>query len=304
MFSGWYSKDAILAAAFGFVVAPRNNIHFLLFLLPLITAGITTFYMFRMWFMTFTGKPKDHHVAAHAHEPPRLMTIPLVVLAVFSIFVAWGFPPWDAKESLLEHEMHHAQPAAVQADFGSDARLHDHPHPTKDVANQNSERANAAEYHDIVGIVALLVVAVGVSFALAMYYFKSLNPEDAKQQAPGVHALLWNKWYFDELYSAAIVRPGLVVGAALKWFDLTVIDGIIHGIAWLAVRVSKIDGWFDNNVVDGLVNTTARTVIGIGGWFRTFQTGYLRSYVLFLALGAVAIFVVVWFLVTYALAGG
>jgi NADH-quinone oxidoreductase subunit L len=284
LFSGWYSKDAILAASFGFVAAPHNHLHFLLFLLPLLTAGITTFYMFRMWFMTFTGKPKDHHVAEHAHEPPAMMTIPLVLLAIMSIFVAWGLPPWEAKSSILEQEVHHAQPFAVKADF-------------------DPEYLRGQEYHDVVGLAALIVVAIGVGFALALYYFHSLDPEDARQQAPGVHTFLMNKWYFDELYSACLVRPALVVGSAFKWFDTVVIDGIIHGLAWLAVRVSKIDGWFDSHVVDGLVNLTGRTVYSVGGWFRTFQTGYLRNYVLFLVMGAVAIFVAVWFLVTYAMAG-
>ena len=59
--------------------------HVLLFVLPLVTAGITTFYMFRMWFMTFTGKPRDQHVYEHAHESPWVMTVPLIVLAVFSV---------------------------------------------------------------------------------------------------------------------------------------------------------------------------------------------------------------------------
>ena len=60
--------------------------------LPLVTAGITTFYMFRMWFLTFTGKPRDQHVYEHAHESPWMMTMPLIVLAVFSVCVAWGWP--------------------------------------------------------------------------------------------------------------------------------------------------------------------------------------------------------------------
>src|SRR5205823_3715612 len=64
-FSGWYSKDAIVAQAMGF--ASQHPHHVLLFLLPLLTAGLTTFYMFRMWLMTFTGKPRDHHVYEHAH---------------------------------------------------------------------------------------------------------------------------------------------------------------------------------------------------------------------------------------------
>ena len=63
------------------------------------TAGITTFYMFRMWFMTFTGKPRDEHVHEHAHESPWMMTVPLIVLAIFSVGVAWGWPLWDPDAS-------------------------------------------------------------------------------------------------------------------------------------------------------------------------------------------------------------
>src|SRR5262252_3350234 len=93
MFSGWYSKDAVLAQAFGFVAVHKQ--HALLFILPLFTAGLTTFYMFRMWFMTFTGEPKDHDVYEHAHESPSAMTVPLMILAAFGVGVAWGWPVWN-----------------------------------------------------------------------------------------------------------------------------------------------------------------------------------------------------------------
>ena len=116
LFSGWYSKDSILAQALGFSYVHRQ--HLLLFLLPLVTAGLTTFYMFRMWYMTFAGTPRDHHVYEHATESPWLMTAPLVALAVCSLAVAWGWPIWDAKASWLEHQLHHAQPNSVIADFG------------------------------------------------------------------------------------------------------------------------------------------------------------------------------------------
>src|SRR6202043_3599861 len=108
LFSGWYSKDAILAHAFGF--AWVNPQHMLLFLLPLMTAGITTFYMFRMWFMTFTGQPRDQSVYEHAHESPWPMTVPLIVLAVFAVIVSWGNRPWIATESHLEATIHHSMP--------------------------------------------------------------------------------------------------------------------------------------------------------------------------------------------------
>src|SRR5262245_13911844 len=116
LFSGWYSKDSILAQAIGFVYVHPE--HMLLFLLPLFTAGITTFYMLRMWFMTFTGEPRDEHVYEHAHESPWQMTAPLCVLAVCSVAIAWGWPVWSAKDSWLEHKLHHAMPTSVMADFG------------------------------------------------------------------------------------------------------------------------------------------------------------------------------------------
>src|SRR5262249_18690845 len=152
-FSGWYSKDAIVASALGYVrVHPE---HLLLFLLPLVTAGLTTFYMFRMWLLAFPGKPRDHHVYEHAPQSPRGMTTPLVVLAVFSVCVAWGWPFFSAhfpflnpEASWLEHQLHHAQPASVQAEFGTlgvrggEAWLA----PNAKPAEQN-ERLQALEYH-------------------------------------------------------------------------------------------------------------------------------------------------------------
>src|SRR5438445_10143003 len=122
-FSGWYSKDAMLSQAFGFArVHPE---HVLLFLLPLITAGFTAFYMFRMWFLTFIGEPRDAHVYEQAHESPRTMTVPLVVLAFFSVVVAWGSPLYDPEASLLGKELHHSQPTSVMADFGAVAAIGD-----------------------------------------------------------------------------------------------------------------------------------------------------------------------------------
>src|SRR5205823_792353 len=148
-FSGWYSKDAIVAQAMGF--ASVHQEHALLFLLPLVTAGLTTFYMFRMWLLTFAGKPRDEHVYEHAHEAPRIMTGPLVVLAVFSVCVGWGwpffssaFPFLNPEASWLEHQLHHAQPLAVQADFGTTGT---EPGPFSGQPAIQSERARAAAFH-------------------------------------------------------------------------------------------------------------------------------------------------------------
>jgi NADH-quinone oxidoreductase subunit L len=298
LFSGWYSKDAILAHALGFsIVHPQ---HGLLFLLPLATAGVTTFYMFRMWFMTFTGDPRDHHVHEHAHESPWLMTVPLIILAVFSVVVAWGWPVWDAEASALEHHIHHAQPLSVQADFGS--------LPEEELANLPSltqERQFAQQYHGLAGAMATGLVLLSIIFAALVYWkpYQRLDPAETKEQFPGLYAFLANKWYFDELYSAILVRPALVVAQGARWIDTHVIDGFVNLLGRFGVVLSRFNGLIDACIVDGLVNVIADVAYGIGTRLRAVQTGSLRSYVLFLALAAVAIFVVMTYVVARALAG-
>ena len=78
------------------------------------------------------------------------------------------------------------------------------------------------------------------SSPLLLYYYRVLDPAEAKEQFPRVHAFLMHKWYFDELYSALLVRPALVVAHWCRWFDLTVIDGIIHCVARAAVLRGEV----------------------------------------------------------------
>jgi NADH-quinone oxidoreductase subunit L len=268
LFSGWYSKDAVIASAYGFVMTqPR---HLLLFLLPLLTAGITAFYMFRMWYMTFTGKPNDHHVHDHARESPPLMTIPLILLAIASVTVAWGYNPVDAEASLLEAHIHHAQPKSAAADLALEHKL-------------------AKDNHGFAGAMALGVVLAAIFFATTVYFSKKLDPTDALAQFPGVHRFLERKWYFDEFYSVMLVRPALIVAQWCKNFDMLGIDSVLHASARSTQAVARFHGHFDKGVIDGLANLTGRVFYATGSWLRNLQTGFLRSYVLFLALGAVVL---------------
>jgi NADH-quinone oxidoreductase subunit L len=295
LFSGWYSKDAIIAQSFGFVLEHPH--HVLLFLLPLVTAGITAFYMARMWFLTFTGQPRDEHVYEHAHESPWTMTVPLIVLAVFSLGVGWGWPLFSAEAfpyidphaSALEYQLHHAQHAAVYADFGIVSGTD----PFWEGGKPLSEaRVLAHEYAHQAGNFALGVVALGLLFSALVYYYRKLDAEDARSQFPAVHRFLWHKWYFDELYSALVVRPALVVARWCRLVDTKAIDGTVDTTAAVTVKVAKWDGLFDLNIIDGIVNLLARVTQTVGDWLRGVQTGYLRSYVLFLVLAAVGIFIV------------
>ncbi len=286
LFSGWYSKDEILAAAWGFSMTHHE--HFLLFLLPLGTAGITTFYMFRMWFMTFTGKPKDAHVFEHAHETPWMMTTPLILLAIMSVCVAWGWPLHQPEKSWLGQNLHHhSQPNSVETPKGP---VH---------VDFAPETKAATAGHLMVGVMALGVVGIGLAFALILYFYGVLDPADAKEQFPGIHRFLLHKWYFDEIYSVALVRPALVVAHWCKNFDTYVIDGFLHLMQKLTLLTSLWSGRFDRGIIDGMVNLFADVSYAIGAWLRTWQTGFLRTYVLFLALAAMAL----W-MIFYALAMG
>jgi len=275
-FSGWYSKDAILAEAIGF--AGVHHEHMLLFLLPLVTAGITTFYMFRMWFMTFTGEPRDLHVYDHAHESPWTMTLPLMALALMAWLFALGWYPWDASASWLEHEIEHAQPIAVSANF-------------------DLEHKFAVSYHEVTGLIVLVLVSLGFTFAVLLYYWRTLSAAETKEQFGRLHTFLSNKWYFDELYSAVVVRPALVVAHWCKNVDLYAIDGVLHAVAYATKWVSWLEGRFDNGVVDGLINLLGNVTFRTGVRLRGLQTGYLRSYVLFLVLALIGIVVALSYVV-------
>jgi NADH-quinone oxidoreductase subunit L len=305
LFSGWYSKDLVLVSSLSFVSLNRE--HILLFILPLVTAGLTAFYMFRLWFMTFCGEPRDHHVHEHAHESPWSMTVPLLILAVMSVIVAWGPNPFNVQGSTLEAIIHHSRPESLTVDTGlslsTAVRQADN---TADggnfFANDSWLQRVAARLevgpHDLAGVLALLSAGIGVVFAFAMYYFRVLDPAATPEKFPQVNDLLHHKWYFDELYDALLVRPSVIIGRWAKWFDANVIDGIIHGLARGTVTVSKWDGQFDAGIVDGAVNLTAKVVFGVGDWIKGIQTGYIRNYVLYMAVAAIGLYALLSYVIS------
>jgi NADH-quinone oxidoreductase subunit L len=218
------------------------------------------------------------------------MTVPLIVLAVCSIGVAWGLPPWQAEESIL----------------GGHTGILQMSEPTATLSRMNllakMEHLYATEYHGRAELLAMSCGALGVLFAGLFYYWRVLDPAEAKVQFPGLYRLLWNKWYFDELYSVILVRPALVVAHWCRAFDARVIDPIVDNLGRATVKVSQWDGRFDLGIVDGLVNLTGAVVYACGAWLRRFQTGYIRSYVLFLVLAAIGIYLALSYFLTLAAA--
>jgi NADH-quinone oxidoreductase subunit L len=266
LFSGYYSKDAIVAHALYFW--QQNPTHILLFMLPAVGAAITAFYMFRLFYMTFTGEPRDEHVHEHAHESPGVMWIPLAVLAVASWIAGYGF---GGAGPLLERVLSYRPPHV---------ELTHVPH----------------EIHQTGGLIALAVVLCGIAAAAMFYQFRVLSAEEMARRFPEVHRFLVNKWYFDELYDAVLVRPSLRIAQRCREFDWNIIDGLVDGAARWTVRVSDWDGRFDFRVIDGVVNWVGDWVYATGAWLRRFQTGRIRQYVMFLAIAAVGLLAVVSYL--------
>ena len=275
-FSGYHSKDAILATALAYT--QLNPIHFLLFLIPLLTAGITAFYMFRLWFFTFLGKPRDQHLHEHVHESPSEMTGPLLLLAVLAAGCAIG-----GEDGRLFKMLTHSEPIGVS--HGFDGAGHSVSMPGHDAIHL---------VHSTAGSAALLAAFCGMAIAYLIYGKGVVNPEDIKRQAASVHAFLANKWGFDDLYDTMFVKPAHVVAKFCAAIDKFVFDEILHTLVRMGIAVSKWDRKFDEGVIDGIVNLVGNSTYSLGLGLRGAQTGRIRQYVTFIAVSVVTLFVLLF----------
>ncbi|MDX2224931.1 MAG: NADH-quinone oxidoreductase subunit L [Rhodospirillaceae bacterium] len=216
-FAGYYSKDMILEAAHA-AGTPAGS---LAFTLGITAAFLTSFYSWRLTFMTFFGTSRaDHHTLEHVHESPPVMTIPLALLAVGAVFA--GFIGYD----LLVGE--------GRAEFwGASIRVFE---------AQDSIGKVLAEHPPLyIKYLPLFVSAAGFALAYYMYMARPTAPETLRRAFPGVYQFLLNKWYFDELYDFIFTRNAFRLG---RWFwkggDTFVIDGFgPDGIAATVTRAAK-----------------------------------------------------------------
>ena len=287
--SGYYSKDAIIAQALVFnKVNPQYG---WLFYVAVGGAALTAFYMFRLWFMTFLGEPRDHHVYEHAHESPPVMYVPLVVLATFAVIAGWSV---ESRKLGLAGFLEQAQPAGIAEGVKDGLIL-----PGLKVSPQHLAHDPGA--HFLATCVAFFAAMVGFLFALAFYGVRIWNPDTVRKTLSPVYRFLWNKWWFDQLYGALFVQPVLWVSRVAAAIDRQGIDGIADRLATGVRRISTLDDWINRIFVDGLVNLTARATYDLGTRLRSVETGRLRQYVVFVAVGTVALFVMVTFFWSYAL---
>ena len=276
-FSGFHSKDAIVASALAFVNA--NPTHFLLFFLPLLTAGITAFYMFRLWFYTFWGKPRDQHLHDHAHESPWIMTVPLLILAPFAWLCAFGGEQGYLYVLITGNDPSHLHDG-VQAVAAGGLTLPGH------------EAVHAV--HSQAGWLAMIAAFSGALLAYLLYGAGIVDLDRMKAQLSKVHGFLLNKWHFDELYDSLFMKPAHKVAAFCAWFDKAVFDNVVHGFARVGIVIAQWDRVFDEKVVDGFVNLLGDSTKSIGNSLKVVQTGRLRQYVMFIVLGVVTLFAFVF----------
>ncbi len=243
-FAGFFSKDAILAAAF-----QHGSTGKLLWMVGLVTALMTSFYMFRLWYLTFLGQSRahsasdghDHEHHHHAHESPWIMLLPLVLLALLSVCGGWiGIDRFAA----------FLAPATGMA----------------------SAAPNAGHTELFLSVLAVLVAALGWFVAHLFFGRRTSAADDAAQRLAPLHRVLEHKYWIDEIYTSLIIRP-------IQWFarfglgwlgELT----LVRGSVWLLVGVTGL----------------------CGELLRRWQSGNLRSYAAWLAIGAAALLI-------FALAG-
>ena len=248
-FAAFFSKDSILFAAYN-----SENGGKVLYGVGLLAAVLTSFYMFRLIWLTFYGEKRYDEHKVHVHESPGTMTGPLMILAFLSLTGGWFALP-----ALLGGKDYFAE--FLSPVFGAGEA-------------GGGEAAQSLEH--ILSVVAVVAATAGLVVAWRMYSKKVKRPT-----SEGVHKLLYNKYYVDELYAATIVRP-------LMWLSTNVL--------WKVV---------DAGMIDGAVNGVADGAAAVGDTVRHTQSGNTRSYAVWVVVGAIVVLgIVFWPILHPALFGG
>ncbi|MBM4249489.1 MAG: NADH-quinone oxidoreductase subunit L [Euryarchaeota archaeon] len=221
--SGFWSKDEIIVSVF-------HSGNWPLFLLAVVTALLTAFYMFRLWFMTFSGKPRSKEVD-HAHESPCIMTVPLLVLAAFSISTGFiGTPFWPRFQEFINWGHHGGE------SFGATSGM--------------------------LMAVSLVVALTGALVAYLLYYRRAASPDRAVSSGAGraVHTLLTQKYYMDHIYYWFAERVVYGFTRVCDAFDIRVIDGAVNSMSDGAVRAG---GRWRRSVSGNVQHYAVGIVIGL-----------------------------------------
>jgi NADH-quinone oxidoreductase subunit L len=248
----------ILSAGAVDVAGWSVGFHWFFYIMGLLTAAMTAFYMFRLYFLTFEGECRaDEETKSHLHESPASMAVPLIVLGILSVIgglVGWPhfIPGWLGLHDGFVYDTMLAFPHwldevfTVSNDFRYFGRFGAHPYA--------AEAVSAAA--------SILVGAGGVALAWFMYMKRTDLPGEIADRVRGLYRVLENKYWVDEGYDFAFVRGSIQFGRGLAWFDQNIIDGlIVDGIAWVSAQ--------------------------FGGILRNLQSGNMQRYAVYITLAVV-----------------
>jgi NADH-quinone oxidoreductase subunit L len=214
-FAGFHSKDAVVEAAF----AAGSGVGEYAFWLTVVAALMTSFYSWRLIFMTFHGRSRaSNETLSHVHESPRVMIVPLMVLAAGSVLAGAVF-----SGLFIGHDWHEFWRGSIQVAAGNHIldEMHDVPAWAKWSAT--------------------VMMAVGLVIAVQFYIRRPEIPATLAREQDMLYRFLLNKWYFDELYDLIFVRPAIWLGRLLwRGGDGRVIDGL--GPDGVSARVIDIAG--------------------------------------------------------------
>jgi NADH-quinone oxidoreductase subunit L len=241
-FAGFFSKDEILNSAYAGPYANK-----FLWAAGLAGALLTSFYMFRLVFLTFFGTPRYDERKVRVHESPKSMLVPLVILAILSTVGGWFAAPklWGGQD----HFHNYLKPV-----FASATKL-------APALSMPEESAHTLDLQ--LSCVAVFVALAGFLFARWFYIRKPQTPKRLAENLHGLYSFVFNKYYVDEIYAKLIVRPLLWISTTVFW----------HGV--------------DEGLIDGAVNATAQVAREAGSQLRKLQSGNARSYAAWVVIGAV-----------------
>jgi NADH-quinone oxidoreductase subunit L len=266
--AGFFSKDEILWQAYNSPMGGRA-----LYAVGLTTAAMTAFYMWRLMYLTFYARSRvKPEVAARIHESPRPMTVPLVALAVGSVFAGWlGTPKsWMLPEFFRGFETWLAPvlpEVAVSPGGGSTGLML------------------------TLMLFSIAIAAGGILLARYLYHHRPEIPHAVEARFKPLHKVLYNQWYLDQLYDYVFVeglckRGGRLLGS----FDRGVVDGGVNAAGWLTRLSGTVSGWWDTCVIDGAVRLGSFAVKLLSDPVCRLQTGRLQTYAFFFVAGVLVFF--------------
>ena len=234
-FAGFFSKDEILYRTF----TSSNPLHIVLWLVGLLTAGLTSFYMYRLWFKTFFGEQRTKQSGdgyPHSvHESSWIMLLPLVILAVLSVIGGWiGIPAALGGNNGIEHFL---DPV---------------------FANSAANEAVTASGHGlelVLALISVLVAVAGFYFAYLFYYEKPGTASALAQHNPATYKLVKNKYMVDELYSAFLITPLLMFTRGV--LELMVDQGLVNGSGAVAGATTRGLAWITRKQISGNIRSYA-----------------------------------------------